>query len=200
MSAPFDPSRPCGPRRPPPPEGMSDVERLLAYEEIRQLAARYALAMDSRDLDALVALFVDTVGHWDGRVGREPLKEGFEWSFRAGMAGRMSFVHVGNHVINLIDADTANGTVYCFAELGDRDREDDWLRAAIVYEDTYARRDGSWYFAARDHRIFYESQVELRPIKERPADWPKEIVGLQTVPEAWPTWQAFVAGNDEKQA
>ena len=31
---------------------MSD--RLFAYEEIRQLVARYAVATDSRDLDALV--------------------------------------------------------------------------------------------------------------------------------------------------
>ncbi len=42
------------------------VERLLAYEEIRQLAARYAVATDARDLDALVALFVDDV-----QVGRD---------------------------------------------------------------------------------------------------------------------------------
>ena len=43
------------------------VERLLAYEEIGQLAARYAVATDARDLDALVALFVDDV-----QVGKRP--------------------------------------------------------------------------------------------------------------------------------
>ena len=37
------------------------VEQLLAYEAIRQLAARYALALDSRNLDDLVALFVSDV-------------------------------------------------------------------------------------------------------------------------------------------
>jgi len=31
-----------GPARAAGPDGMSDLERLLAYEEIRQLAARYA--------------------------------------------------------------------------------------------------------------------------------------------------------------
>ena len=40
---------------------MSDVERLLAYEEIRQLVSRYAVATDRRDIDALVGLFVDDV-------------------------------------------------------------------------------------------------------------------------------------------
>ena len=42
-----------GPARTAGPDGMSDVERLLAYEEIRQLAARYALAVDGRDVGAL---------------------------------------------------------------------------------------------------------------------------------------------------
>ena len=49
-----------GPARTAAADGMSDVERLLAYEEIRQLAARYALAVDRRDADTLVGLFVPT--------------------------------------------------------------------------------------------------------------------------------------------
>ena len=36
------------------------------HEQIRQLAAHYAVAVDSRDLDTLVGLFVDDV-----RVGRD---------------------------------------------------------------------------------------------------------------------------------
>jgi hypothetical protein len=42
------------------------VERLEAREEIRQLVARYALALDQRDLDALCGLFPEDV-----RVGRD---------------------------------------------------------------------------------------------------------------------------------
>ena len=45
---------------------MDAVERLLAHEEIRQLVARYALAVDSRDPDALVQLFVDGGSHING--------------------------------------------------------------------------------------------------------------------------------------
>ena len=41
---------------------MDPVERAVARDEIRQLAARYALAVDSRDLDSLVGLFVP--GDW----------------------------------------------------------------------------------------------------------------------------------------
>ena len=53
---------------------MSDVEvrleRLEAYEQIRQLVARYALAVDSRDIATLVGLFVEDV-----EVGRERGRE-----------------------------------------------------------------------------------------------------------------------------
>ena len=42
------------------------IERIEATEQIRQLAARYALALDSRDVDALVALFVPDVTTGDG--------------------------------------------------------------------------------------------------------------------------------------
>ena len=56
---------------------MSDVEQLVAYEQIRQLASRYALAVNLRDLDALVELFVDDVRAGRGRSGRDALKENF---------------------------------------------------------------------------------------------------------------------------
>src|SRR6185436_19259976 len=58
------------------------VDRLLAYEEIRQLAARYAVATDARDLDALVALFVDDVRVGRELRGRDALKAFFDQSLR----------------------------------------------------------------------------------------------------------------------
>lgn len=184
MTASFDPARPHGPRRPPTPKGMSETARLLAYEEIRQLAARYALAMDARDLEALYELWVEEI--------RPFLREPFETSFRSGQAGKVSFALVGNHVVNLLDADHAAGTVYCAAQFGDRDR---WVTQTIAYEDTYERRDGSWYFTSRNHHLFFGADVELRPLEQPPAEWPKDIVGVGTVPYAWPTWQAFQNGD-----
>ena len=40
---------------------MNDVDRLMATDSIRQLASRYAVSMDARDIDALVSLYVDDV-------------------------------------------------------------------------------------------------------------------------------------------
>jgi hypothetical protein len=45
---------------------MDALSQLTARDEIRQLAERYKLAIDSRDLDVLVALFVP-----DAECGRQ---------------------------------------------------------------------------------------------------------------------------------
>jgi ketosteroid isomerase-like protein len=166
---------------------MSDLERLLAYEEIRQLAARYAVAVDSRDLDALVGLFVEDVKVTPERRGREALREQFEPHLRA---DRVSILNIGTHVINLIDADHATGVVYCKAELGDQHR---WVHQAIAYHDRYRRERSHWYFVRRDHQLFYGIDVGLRPLAEPPANWPVSPVGRGTVPERWSTWQAYTS-------
>lgn len=171
---------------------MSDVERLLAYEEIRQLAARYAVAMDSRDLDALVSLFAEDYRHWDGQIGRHALREFIERVFREGMAGEVSFALTGGHLINLVDANHANGTVYCLAEFGDEGR---WIRQIIAYEDTYERQDGLWYFTFRNHQLFYGAALDRRPLDQEPANWPKGIVGRGSLPYRWQTWKSFMDGS-----
>ncbi len=60
------------------------VAWLVAHEEIRQLAARYAVAVDSRDLDALVGLFVDDVRVGRSAVGRDALRASFRESLACG--------------------------------------------------------------------------------------------------------------------
>ena len=53
---------------------MNDLDRLIARDEIRQLAYRYALAVDSRDIDTLVDLFVPDVQVGRDASGREALR------------------------------------------------------------------------------------------------------------------------------
>lgn len=161
------------------------VERLLAYAEIGQLAARYAVATDARDLDALVALFVDDVQVGRDRVGRAALKEFFTRSLRD--VG-VTILNVGTHVIEFDDADHARGVVYCRGEIQVGDR---WVVQAIQYRDTYERRDGHWYFVRRKHLLWYGRDVGTSPLGLPPANWPEHHSGWGELPEAWPTWSAF---------
>jgi len=142
-----------------------------------------------------VQLFVEDYRHWDGQVGRGVLHDALTTAFRAGMGGRVGFTQVGTHVIDLLDADHATGTVYGLAEFGEEDR---WIRQAIAYEDTYERRDGGWYFTFRDHQLFYGVELGIRPLRQPPAEWPKAIVGVGTLPYAWPSWQEFEGQGRER--
>jgi hypothetical protein len=165
---------------------VNDVERLLAYEEIRQLAARYALSLDSRDLDTLVSLFVDDVRTAAG-TGRDALRQDFETSLRA--IG-ISILNIGTHVIDLVDADHATGSVYCKGEIEDGDR---WIHQAILYQDRYERRHGAWLFVRRKHQLWYGAEVGVNPLTLAPANWPEHHDGSGTLPEDWATWREFWA-------
>ncbi len=169
----------------------SELRRLLAYEEIRQLAAHYAVNIGKLDVAALAALFVDDVRVPGGDSGREAFGR-----VLSGMLAqsRISILNVGTHAIDLIDEDHAAGVVYCHAEMGD---EREWLHQLIVYEDRYERRGGRWYFLSRKHRLVYGQVQPRSPLDQPAADWPKNTVGRGTAPMHWPSWQAFWAAHGE---
>ncbi|MEU7811669.1 nuclear transport factor 2 family protein [Pseudonocardia sp. NPDC049154] len=175
----------AGPVRRDPPPRLSELEVLVAHEDIRQLAARYALAVSQGDLDTVVDLFVEDVQVTREVRGRAALRE-----FLGAQVDAMpvSILLVAGHVINLLDADHAAGTVSCLCEMG---REDRWVRQAIAYRDRYERRDGRWYFVDRRHDLYYGVDVPERPVGQPDAHWPRSITGRGSVPYRWATWQAL---------
>jgi hypothetical protein len=166
------------------------LARLLARDEIRELAHRDAVATDARDLDALVALFTEDVRVGREAVGREALRRDFDRQLRA--IG-VSILFVGNHVIDFDDADRARGIVYCIAQIQDGER---WIRQAIRYDDSYARHDGRWLFVRRRHRLWYGIEEASNPLLQAPAEWPKRHSGRGTLPESLETWQRFWQGAE----
>lgn len=164
---------------------MDDLGRLLARDDIRQLAYRYALAIDSRDIETLVGLFVDDVQVGRDVFGHEALRASFESQLRE--VG-ITILFVGNHLIDFQDDDHATGVVYCKNEtqLGEQ-----WIHQAIQYRDTYERRDGRWLFVRRRHLLWYGSDVGANPLALPPAEWPKSQVGMGTIPQSWESWRAF---------
>jgi ketosteroid isomerase-like protein len=170
---------------------MDDLQRLRACEEIRQLASRYALAMDSRDLDALVDLFVEDVKVGRDQSGREALRANFEEQLRR--VG-ITILFVGNHVIDFDDDDHARGVVYCKAEIQDGAR---WITQAIQYRDHYERRAGRWYFVRRKHLLWYGAEQGQNPLALADANWPESHTGRGTLPESLESWQRFWGKRDD---
>lgn len=166
---------------------MTDpLDRLVAHDEIRQLVARYAVAVDSRDIDGLCELFVPDV-----RVGRSTGREALHRDFTAQLraVGR-TMLHVGTQVIDVVDADHATGTVYCRGEI---EVDGAMVHQAILYDDTYRRVGRRWLFERRTHELWYGAPVGQDPLGLPPAEWPLRAVGMGTVPERWNTWQRFWA-------
>jgi SnoaL-like domain len=165
------------------PPGVSDLDRLIAHEDIRQLVERYSVAVGARALDVVAELFVEDVVAGPGQRGRQALLAAYEQMLPP---GGVTILLVTSHVIDLLAADHAEGIVYCLCETG---TEKQWMRQIIAYEDTYTRADGRWFFVSRRHELFYGVDAGPSPLAQEPANWPKRNIGRGSVPFDWPTWR-----------
>jgi hypothetical protein len=160
---------------------LSPLDRLVAHDAIRELVARYAVAMDARDFTGVAALFVADVRVGRDRRGRAALAA----YLRDAVADLgVTMLNVGTHLIEVEDADHATGVVYCRGELQVDDR---WIVQAIQYRDAYERRDGDWCFARREHLLWYGRDVGTSPLGLPPANWPEHHTGWGE-PERWAPW------------
>jgi hypothetical protein len=167
------------------------IDRLESLDAIRQLAHRYAIAVDSRDIDGITSLYVEDVKVAGGATGRDALGAVF-----TEMLGHnaYSILFVGNHVIDFDDPEhpdrpsRARGQVYCRAQFP---QGDEWIVQSICYHDRYDRRDGRWYFHSRNHLLFYGCDMLTRPLDLPRAGQPEFGTGKGSMPEHWPSWQAF---------
>jgi SnoaL-like domain len=176
---------------------MSDCDqiarRLDAIEsrlEIAQLPVRFAAALDSRDLDAYVSLYVPDVKFQPGdRVGRDALKKTMSKRFRS--FGR-SIHLVSGHRIELDpdDPDRAAGSLYGRSEqeVGDR-----WIVMASIYSDKYRRVDGEWLFEDRAIDHWYATDINEHPQAVAYDSWWGGAAS--TLPGKFPTWEQFWDGQ-----
>ncbi len=167
-----------------PDEVLARLAGVEAYQAIQQLPVRYALAVDGRDIDAWVALFVPDVDMGRHGRGRDVLRSYIEpqlrWFYR-------SMHQIVGHRIELLDDDSARGAVYCRAEheVGDR-----WIVMAICYFDDYRRVDGEWFFARRAEKHWYAADVLERPQAVDFDSW-HTSPNAPPLPHAFPTWSTF---------
>jgi hypothetical protein len=159
-------------------------EQLWSIHEIQQLAHRFALAHDSRDLEAMERLFV-------------PADEPLEWpSFNVvnaltrlpeyfAFAGP-TVLFTANHVIDLDDDERARGSVYCLAKL---DVGGTWVEQSLLYDDLYARHEGHWRFVSRRHLLWYGIELPQRPYEQPKTQWPVNATGRGSLPEDFVAWR-----------
>lgn len=163
-------------------ELIERLERVEARQQIGQLPIRYALAVDGRDLDGWVSLFVPDVQVGRDRFGRVALRDFIAPVLRT---FRRSQHQICGHRIDLVDADRATGAVYCRAE---HEVDDRWIVMAICYFDDYQRVDGEWLFRRRREQHWYAADVNEHPQAVGFDSWHHAPAPL---PDAFPTWSSF---------
>jgi ketosteroid isomerase-like protein len=159
------------------------LDRLESRDEIRNLVARYAILIDARDLDALVALFVDDVRVTRDQRGPEAMRAMLDQVCRQFTT---SIHFVGAQTIDFIDEDHAEGVVYCRAE---HEYGDEWIVMAIQYWDRYERRDQRWRFTGRQIKHWYATDLNDRPTGSDKTRW--KVTGPESLPEAYESWRRY---------
>jgi len=168
------------------------VERLESIDEIRQLVARYALALDMRDADAWAGLFPEDVRVGDGQVGRQALRNWFDKVLREQFTGTSH--HIGGHIIEFFDPDNAQGIVYSKNE---HETPTDWVIMQMMYFDRYERIGGRWYFRRRVPLYWYATDLNKPPLGEKKMRWPGREPYDGGYHEFFPSWREFWARDPD---
>jgi len=178
------------------------IERLESLDEIRQLAAKYSLSLDMRDLDAHVNLFAPDIRVSRDKVGRAHLKRWLDDTLRLQFTGTAH--HIGNHVIEFDDPAHAHGVVYSKNEHETpcADGATEWVIMQMLYWDDYERIDGRWYFRRRLPCYWYATDLNKPPVGENKMRWPDREPYEGAWHALWPSWEEFWCtppGEDEPE-
>jgi hypothetical protein len=169
-------------------EGNRRLEWAADVVEIQQLAYRYAIAADSKNIELMASLYVEGVEE-DGKPPRtrEQLRTRFANSFSR---SPMTILNVGTHLVepDPNDPDRAKGTVYCRCEA---EFNNAWLIQQICYLDEYLREGGRWRFWTRKHLLFYGANLGQSPLDLPPSDAAELTDGKGSMPQRWESYREF---------
>ena len=173
------------------------IDRLESLDAIRQLPAKYALALDMRDMDAMVSLFVADVRVGKEASGRQALRAYMDRTLRSPFTGTSH--HIGGHVIEFDDPDHAHGIVYSKNE---HETGDEWVIMQMMYVDDYVRAAGPdgtrWYFARRLPLYWYATDLNKPPIGGMKMRWPGREPYDGAYHDLFPSWKTFWAARPDK--
>ena len=173
---------------------MTDF-RLLPFAElycrILNLCSRYCLAVDDRDLDALVGLFTRD-GVFDAVHGPITGREAIRGYYVMRLSAYGPTLHYAHGLtIHEIDAHEVTCSVSAHAELAIGGA---FQVVALRYSDRFAEEDGQLRFRSRSTRVLYSSPVDQLPVifnDEFRSRWPGTDLARADIPETLTTWQTF---------
>jgi uncharacterized protein (TIGR02246 family) len=175
------------------PDLEARINRLESLDAIRQLPAKYALALDMRDMDAMVSLFPEDVRVGKEASGRLALRAYMDRTLRSPFTGTSH--HIGGHIIEFDDPDHAHGVVYSKNEHETpvANGADEWVIMQMMYVDDYVRHQGQWFFARRLPLYWYATDLNKPPVGANKMRWPGTDWAEGTFHKLFPSYAEFWA-------
>lgn len=174
---------------------MDDLRRLVATDAIADLVLRYSEAIANRDVDEMVTLFTDDAEFGHAGSGPAALR-----SLMTETMGDMIFgvIMVANHRVHIETETEATGEVWarCYAQ----NTREGYYEQLIKYLDKYRLvtspgvGEPGWRFVHRRHLLWFGESAES-PLRQQPAHWPANNVGVGRIPLADPLVQAWRAAE-----
>jgi uncharacterized protein (TIGR02246 family) len=153
------------------------MEEMAAKQACIELVARYAIAVNTRDIEGFVRLFtVD--GQWDrpgghSMHGREEIRAFIDYALPDPTMRTLRHVN-GAVLVEIVDENTATTwsqtTVYDTAKGGGLPAPLAGPDQVVEYRDRMVRRDDSWLIALRDTTVVFSASQVLRPPTPSPDD------------------------------
>ena len=141
--------------------GLSDIEQLLAIEEIKLLKARRDRACDTKDWDLYRALHADNnVSHNDGFERWESADVMIEAVKALLDKGRTTVHHSHTTEITLVGNDKARGIWAMEDLIFDSETGELLIHGFGFYHETYQKIGGKWLFTSR--------QLKRTHVREKP--------------------------------
>ena len=165
---------------------IARIDRLESTDQIRQLAAKYSLALDMRDADAWVGLFPEDIQVGNGESGRAALRRWFGQTMREQFTGTAH--HIGGHIIEFTDPDHALGVVYSKNE---HETGSEWVIMQMMYFDRYERIANRWYFRRRLPLYWYATDLNKPPLGDKKMRGPDREPYEGGFHELFPSWREF---------
>jgi hypothetical protein len=132
--------------------GMTDIERMIALEEIFQLKARRDRALDAQDWETYIALHVpEHVSENENEERREGARANAEGVAKV-LKGIVTVHHSHTPEIVFESATTARGIWGMEDLLFDAQTKRRLLHGFGFYHECYEKRDGAWLFCWRQLR------------------------------------------------
>ena len=146
-------------------------------------------------MDAHVNLFAPDIRVGRDKVGRAHFKAWQTETLREQFTGTSH--HLGQHIIEFVDADHATGVVYSKNE---HECGAEWVIMQMLYWDDYERIDGQWCFRRRLPCYWYATDLNKPPIGDMKLRWPGRQPYNGTFHELFPSWKEFWAERPDKDS